>query len=85
MFNILGAGGIISLFGPLEIAATFRQYDHWVMGFAALLVGLFILTHARLGRMAGILLLLLYAVYIYGIVTGINILGLFQPPETLAP
>jgi cation:H+ antiporter len=30
VFNILGAGGIISLFGPIEIAATFTHYDHWV-------------------------------------------------------
>ena len=78
VFNILGAGGIISLFGPIEIAPTFTHYDHWVMAFAALLIGGFILTRARLGRMMGILMLLIYAVYIYGLVNGFNLLGLLQ-------
>lgn len=80
VFNILGAGGIISLFGPIEIAATFTHYDHWVMIFAALLIGGFILTRARLGRLMGILMLLIYAVYIYGLVNGFDILGLFLTP-----
>jgi cation:H+ antiporter len=80
VFNILGAGGIISLFGPIEIAPTFTHYDHWVMAFAALLIGGFILTRARLGRLMGILMLLIYAVYIYGLVNGFNILGLFVTP-----
>lgn len=80
VFNILGAGGIISLFGPIEIAATFTHYDHWVMTFAALLIGGFILTRARLGRLMGILMLLIYAVYIYGLVNGFDILGLFLTP-----
>ena len=78
VFNLLGAGGIISLFGPSEIAPTFTHYDHWVMAFAALLIGGFILTRARLGRLMGILMLLIYAVYIYGLVNGFDILGLFQ-------
>ena len=80
VFNILGAGGIISLFGPIEIAPTFTHYDHWVMAFAALLIGGFILTRARLGRLMGILMLLIYAVYIYGLVNGFDILGLFLIP-----
>tara|TARA_R100001079_G_scaffold85112_1_gene47909 strand:- start:1831 stop:2469 length:639 start_codon:yes stop_codon:yes gene_type:complete len=78
VFNILGAGGIISLFGPIEIAPTFTQYDHWVMAFAALLIGGFILTRARLGRLMGVLMLLIYAAYIYGLIHGVNLLGLFQ-------
>ena len=82
VFNILGAGGIVSLFGPIEIAATFRQYDHWAMVFAALLIGIFILFRAKIGRLTGILMLLIYAVYIYGLINGFSILGLFQPPAT---
>ena len=79
IFNILGAGGIISFFGPIEIAPTFTQYDHWVMAFAALLIGVFIMTHARLGRLMGVLMLLIYALYIYGLISGFNLLGLVQP------
>ncbi|KCZ90733.1 calcium/sodium antiporter [Hyphomonas johnsonii] len=82
VFNILGAGGIISLFGPIEVAPTFRQYDHWAMGLAAAIIALLILTKARIGRLVGICLLLLYAVYIYGLINGFNILGLFQASGT---
>lgn len=79
VFNILGAGGIVSLFGPIDIAPTFREYDHWAMALAAVLVGLFILFRARIGRLSGILMLLVYAAYIYGLINGFSLLGLFQP------
>lgn len=79
LFNILGAGGIIAFFGPIEIARTFTQYDHWAMGFAALLIAVLILFGMRIGRLLGLVFLLLYALYIYGLINGYNILGLFQP------
>lgn len=82
VFNILGAGGIISLFGPIRTAPTFQQYDHWALGLATLVAVILILTKARIGRLTGILLLLVYAVYIYGLITGLNITGLFRPVET---
>lgn len=77
LFNILGAGGIVSFFGPVPIAPTFSQYDHWAMGAAALTVAVMIMTKARLGRLMGVLMLLIYAAYIYGLVNGFNILALF--------
>jgi len=80
VFNILAAGGIVSFFGPIRVAPTFLQYDHWALGLATLVASLLILTKARLGRLTGILLLLIYAAYIYGLITGFNITGLFQPP-----
>ena len=79
LFNILGAGGIVSLFGSVDIAPAFHRYDHWVLGISALLLALFIVTKARIGRLTGLLLLLVYAVYIYGLISGFNLLGLFQP------
>ena len=42
-------------------------------------MALLILTRARIGYLAGVLLLLVYAVYIYGLISGFNLLGLFQP------
>lgn len=77
LFNILGAGGIVSFFGPVEVAPTFAQYDHWAMGAAALTVAAIIALRARIGRLTGALMLLVYAVYIYGLVNGFSILGLF--------
>ena len=64
------------------MAPTFRQYDHWAMALAAAIIAVLILTRARIGRLMGILLLLLYAIYIYGLINGFNILGLFQPAGT---
>jgi cation:H+ antiporter len=79
VFNILGAGGILSLFGPIRTAPTFQQYDHWALGLATLVVAVLILTKARIGRLTGLLLLLVYAAYVYGLITGLNITGLFKP------
>jgi cation:H+ antiporter len=82
VFNILGAGGIISLFGPVQMAPTFQQYDHWALGLATLVLAYVILAKARIGRLFGLLLLLIYVAYIYGLITGLNITGLFQPAGT---
>ncbi len=82
VFNILGAGGILSLFGPIRTAPTFQQYDHWALGLATLVVAILILTKARIGRLTGLLLLLVYAAYVYGLITGLNITGLFKPAGT---
>ena len=76
VFNILGAGGIISLFGPITIAETFHQYDHWAMALAAGLAAVFILSRARIGRIAASVMLVLYVGYVLGLVNAINIPGL---------
>ncbi len=79
LFNILGAGELISLFGPIQAAPTFQNYDHWFMAFGVLILGGFILRRARVSRLAGMALLLIYAIYVYGLVSGFNLLGLFRP------
>lgn len=76
IFNILGAGGLIAFFGPIEAAQSFANYDHWIMAMAVLLIGLFIVSKARIGRLAGITMLLLYSIYIYGLINGWNILAM---------
>ena len=81
VFNVLGAGGLISFFGGeegLKVAGTFVQYDHWAMALAALTAALFILPRQKISRLAALLLLLLYAVYLYGLIDGWNILGFVQ-------
>ncbi|MEX1249669.1 MAG: sodium:calcium antiporter [Hyphomonas sp.] len=78
IINLLGAGGIVAMSGPIEIARLFHAYDHWVMGFAAIVLSILILTKAKIGRLLGLLLLLLYAIYIYGLVGGVSLLGLYQ-------
>ncbi len=78
VFNILGAGGIVALFGPFEVAPLFLQYDHWVMGITAVLFAGLVMLRVRMGRLLGVLLLLIYAAYIYGLVTGTNLMALAQ-------
>lgn len=78
VFNLLGAGGIVALFGPFEVAPMFLQYDHWVMGATALLFALLVMVRAKMGRLLGLLLLLVYAVYIYGLVNGTDLSALAQ-------
>lgn len=75
IFNILGAGGLISFFGPIHAPQTFSNYDHWIMAASAVFVGLLIFTKSRISRMLGIVILLLYAIYIYGVLNSWNILG----------
>lgn len=78
VFNLLGAGGIVALFGPFDVAPMFQRYDHWVMGAAAAVFAVLILLRVRMGRLLGLVLLLIYAAYIYGLVTGTNIMALVQ-------
>ncbi len=78
IINILGAGGIVAMSGPVSVAPLFQTYDHWVMGFAAGVLALLILTRAKIGRLLALLLLLLYAAYIYGLVNGVSLLGLYE-------
>jgi cation:H+ antiporter len=79
IFNLLAAGGAAALIGPISVARTFPQYDYWAMGLGVVLLTGMIVTRARVGRLTAVFLLLLYAVYIYGLISGFNLLGLFQP------
>lgn len=76
LFNILGSGGIVALFGPLSLSPSFHNYDHWALGLTTLTLALFILTRSRVSRLAAIAMLLVYALYIYGLISGWNLTGL---------
>ncbi|MFN7054436.1 sodium:calcium antiporter [Hyphomonas sp.] len=78
IFNILGAGGLVALFGPVQVAGLFHNYDHWVMGIAAVVLAGLVFTKARIGRLTGVLFLLIYAAYIYGLVRGYSLAALFD-------
>lgn len=75
IFNLAGAGAIISFFGPLDLAPTFLHYDHWAMALAAITLGLFVVPKTRVTRLAAIAMALAYALYIYGLVNGWDITG----------
>ena len=67
MFNLLGAGGIIALFGPLGLPPIFERFDHWFMGAAFLIVVLFVLFRRPIGWLTGLILLAGYALYLFGL------------------
>ena len=87
VFNVLGAGGLISFFGGdtgLKVTGTFVQYDHWIMGLAALTAALFILPRQKISRLAALVLIMLYAIYLYGLINGWNFLAYIQGTGSIA-
>ncbi len=64
IFNVLCIGGATALFGAIETPKTVLAFDLWAM-LAATLGTLFVAaTFTRLSRAEGVLLLLLYALYL---------------------
>lgn len=71
IFNVLGVGGAVSLIAPHQsVAAEFTNYSNWAMGLAALLVTLVVFLRRRIGFVTGGFFLVLYAIYITGLVYG---------------
>lgn len=77
LFNILGAGGITAFFGPVWAAESLRDYGHWVMFGAAVLLGVAILRRDSIGRSAGFVCLGAYGVYLYGLLNEWTFSALF--------
>ena len=63
MFNLLAIMGVTSLFGPLPVAAEFLEIDLWIMLGASALLGIFVYSKMRMGRLWGVAFLGLYVVY----------------------
>ncbi|WP_170562475.1 calcium/sodium antiporter [Ruegeria atlantica] len=64
MFNLLAIVGIATLFGRIPVDPEFLQFDLWVMLGASLLLIPFVFLKKDITRGWGLLLTLLYAVYI---------------------
>ena len=72
IFNILAIIGIVAAVRPLAVPDEVLSFDLWVLGGTTLaFVGL-ALAVPRLGRAAGILMLLCYAAYIVAQLTGLS-------------
>ena len=63
MFNILAIMGVTSLFGPLPVAPEFLQQDLWIMLGASAVLGVFVFSKLKMGRLWGVAFLGLYAGY----------------------
>jgi cation:H+ antiporter len=71
IFNILGVGGVVSMISPYSTQALspeFTGYSNWVMGFAALLITLVVFLRRKVGMLTGAIFLVLYGVYVLGLV-----------------
>ncbi|HEV7693694.1 MAG TPA: sodium:calcium antiporter [Hyphomonadaceae bacterium] len=71
IFNILGVGGVVSVLAPNSthaLSPEFTGYSNWVMGLAALMITLVVLLRRRVGVATGAVFLVLYGVYILGLV-----------------
>lgn len=65
LFNILAILGITAMLTDIPVDASFLRFDLWVMLGAAVVLWLFVLLKARIGRIAGGLFLAAYAGYMY--------------------
>lgn len=72
IFNILGAGGVAALFAPIIVPTSIASYSHWVLVAAPLTLVPFVVSGRRLGKRVSALLLVLYVLYVAGLVNGQN-------------
>ena len=64
MFNILGITGVVGLVADLPVSAQIAQFDGWFMLAITVLLVPLLLSHRRIARIEGAVLVLLYAGYI---------------------
>lgn len=77
IFNILGVGGMVGILGPrAHVSPEFTAFSNWAMAAAAILVTLVILLRRRVGVATGVLFLLCYALYLFGLVNNWSFEGL---------
>ncbi|MEH6645822.1 calcium/sodium antiporter [Sulfitobacter sp.] len=70
MFNLLAIIGIAGLVGPIEVDPAFLRFDLWVMLGASLLLIPFVYLGQNITRLWGIVLSVLYAVYLLVVLVG---------------
>lgn len=64
VFNVLSILGITALVAPLVVEPDIRNIDLWVMLAATVFVTFLLLKNCKIGRAAGIVLILAYVAYI---------------------
>ncbi len=78
LFNLFAAGGAIALVKTQTIGESFHTYNHWVMAIATVAIALFVAFKWKIGRIMGVVFLLGYAAYIYGLINGFSFTGLIN-------
>ena len=70
IFNILGVGGVVALFGQQTLSNEFHDYSHYAMLASGLVFAFVVLIRRRVGLLTGAIFLTGYAIYILGLVQG---------------
>ncbi|NHF73878.1 calcium/sodium antiporter [Paracoccus xiamenensis] len=63
LFNILAIMGVTAFFGPLDVPDQMLRFDLWFMLATTALLGPFLFRHIAVGRLAGGVLIAIYAAY----------------------
>lgn len=79
IFNMLCVGGLTALVVPLPVAEQIRGFDLWIMLAATAVLFPFLFAGRRVGRVVGIVFVLLYAGYVTFLV------GIGAAPATAPP
>lgn len=74
IFNILGAGGVAALFLSYTIPPSITTYSHWMLAIAPLTLLPFVVFSKPIGKRGSLVLLLLYVMYVIGLVLGARII-----------
>jgi cation:H+ antiporter len=69
MFNLLAIIGVASMIAPIDVAEDFLEFDLWVMLGASLLLFPFVFMKKDLGKAWGVILSVLYVVYVVIVLT----------------
>lgn len=70
MFNILGILGVTALLTDIPVDPHFMEFDLWVMLASALVLWIYVLRKATIGRFSGIVFLAAYIAYMFAIYRG---------------
>jgi len=67
LFNILAILGLTAMLTDIPVEASFLRFDLWVMFGASIVLWIFVLMKATIGKIWGVVFLTCYAAYLYAI------------------
>ncbi len=72
LFNILGIMGVTAMVRPIPVPDQFLTFDLWLMLASAVVLLLFVLRGASINRLAGGVLAVGYAIYLWALFHGVS-------------
>jgi len=68
IYNIFGILGVTAIIKPIAVPVEIRDFDIWVLALTALFLLFAAVTHKKISRLEGGLMLLAYAAYIVSLI-----------------